>query len=39
MIATGCPFCMTMLIDGLKAANADERVQAWDVAEVLADAL
>jgi Fe-S oxidoreductase len=39
MIATACPFCMTMLTDGLKAANADERVQVRDVAEVLADAL
>ncbi|MGA2260309.1 MAG: (Fe-S)-binding protein [Acidobacteriota bacterium] len=38
-IATACPFCMTMLIDGLKAKDADERVRVRDVAEVLADAL
>ena len=38
-IATACPFCMTMLTDGLKAKDADERVKVRDVAEVLADAL
>jgi Fe-S oxidoreductase len=38
-IATACPFCMTMLTDGLKAKDADERVRVRDIAEVLADAL
>jgi Fe-S oxidoreductase len=38
-IATECPFCMTMLTDGVKAKNADERVPVRDVAEILADAL
>jgi Fe-S oxidoreductase len=38
-IATACPFCMTMLTDGLKAKDADERVQVRDVVEVLADAV
>jgi Fe-S oxidoreductase len=38
-IATECPFCMTMLTDGLKAKDADERVVVRDVAEILADAL
>jgi Fe-S oxidoreductase len=38
-IATACPFCMTMLTDGLKAKDADERVQVRDVVEVLADSL
>ena len=38
-IATACPFCMTMLTDGLKAKDADERVRVRDVAEVLADSL
>ncbi len=38
-IATECPFCMTMLTDGVKAKGADERVQVRDVAEILADAL
>jgi Fe-S oxidoreductase len=39
MIATACPFCMTMLTDGLKAKDADERVHIRDVAEVLADSI
>jgi Fe-S oxidoreductase len=38
-IATECPFCMTMLTDGVKARNAEERVAVRDVAEILADAL
>ena len=38
-IATACPFCMTMMTDGLKAKDAEERVRVRDVAEVLADAL
>lgn len=38
-IATACPFCMTMLTDGLKAKDADERVRVRDVAEILADSL
>jgi Fe-S oxidoreductase len=39
VIATACPFCMTMMTDGLKAKDAEERVQVRDVAEILADAL
>jgi Fe-S oxidoreductase len=40
-VATECPYCMTMLKDGLAAAdaNADGSVQAVDIAEVLADSL
>jgi Fe-S oxidoreductase len=38
-IASACPFCMTMLTDGVKAKDADEKVQVRDVAEILADAL
>ncbi len=38
-IATECPFCMTMLTDGVKAENADERVHVRDIAEILADSL
>jgi len=39
IIATECPFCMTMLSDGLKTNNKDERVYVRDVAEILADSL
>ena len=35
-IATACPFCMTMLTDGVKAKDADAKVHVRDVAEVLA---
>jgi Fe-S oxidoreductase len=36
-IATACPFCMTMLSDGVKAKDAEESVKVRDVAEVLAE--
>jgi Fe-S oxidoreductase len=38
-IAAGCPFCMTMLTDGLKAHEKEESVQAKDVAELLAESV
>jgi Fe-S oxidoreductase len=38
-IATACPFCMTMLTDGLKAKDADETVAVRDIAEYLADSI
>jgi Fe-S oxidoreductase len=34
-IASGCPFCMTMLTDGLKSQNLEEKIQQMDVAELL----
>lgn len=34
-IATACPFCMTMLSDGVKAAEREEDVQQLDVAQIL----
>lgn len=35
IIAVSCPFCMIMLDDGLKAKNAEERVQMLDVVEIV----
>jgi Fe-S oxidoreductase len=35
VIAVSCPFCMIMLDDGLKAKNAEERVQLLDVVEMV----
>jgi len=35
-IASGCPFCMTMLTDGLKAQEKEDSVQQLDIAEILA---
>jgi Fe-S oxidoreductase len=39
VIGTGCPFCMTMLTDGVKAKEAGEKVQVKDVAELLLEAV
>jgi Fe-S oxidoreductase len=38
-VATGCPFCMTMMTDGVKAKEQEQNVQVRDVAEIVADAL
>ncbi len=38
-VASGCPFCMTMLTDGLKSQEKDEEIQQLDVAEVLVQAI
>ena len=35
MIVTNCPFCLTMIADGVKAAEAEENTKVFDVAEVL----
>ncbi len=34
-IASACPFCMTMLTDGVKAAGTEDRVKNLDVVELL----
>ena len=34
-IATGCPFCQTMITDGLKAVSKDEEIRQMDVVELL----
>jgi Fe-S oxidoreductase len=38
VIATACPFCMTMLTDGVKSKEASDRVEVKDVAEILLEA-
>lgn len=35
VVAVGCPFCMTMLEDGIKARQGEREVQVVDVAELL----
>ena len=35
-LSSGCPFCMTMLSDGLKAEDKEEEIKQLDVAEMLA---
>jgi Fe-S oxidoreductase len=39
VIATGCPFCMTMMTDGVKHFNKEAEVKVQDVAELIANAL
>ena len=38
IIATGCPFCNTMMTDGVKATNNEEIVEVMDIAELIANA-
>ncbi|MCB0323156.1 MAG: (Fe-S)-binding protein, partial [Bdellovibrionales bacterium] len=39
VIATGCPFCMQMLEDGVKLTGREETLAVKDLAELVADAL
>ncbi len=39
IIASACPYCMTMLSDGVKEKQVEDRVQTRDVLEILADAV
>jgi Fe-S oxidoreductase len=39
VIATACPFCMTMLTDGLKYKNKEEEIRNLDIAELIAQSL
>jgi len=36
-IASACPFCMTMLTDGVKTLEKSEEVEVRDIAEILLD--
>jgi Fe-S oxidoreductase len=38
-IATGCPFCMTMITDGVKEKEAAEKVAVKDIAELVLEAV
>ena len=38
IIAAACPFCNTMMTDGVKAKNEEANIKVYDVAELLADA-
>ncbi|MNG30584.1 hypothetical protein D3C84_1162230 [compost metagenome] len=35
VISSGCPYCLTMLSDGTKAKEVEERIETLDVTEVL----
>ena len=36
IIAAACPFCNTMLTDGVKNSNKEEEVKVMDIAEMIA---
>lgn len=38
IIATGCPFCNTMMTDGVKNAEKEDETQVYDIAELIANA-
>ena len=38
-VATACPFCLTMMRDGIQSLGEDERVTVKDFAEILADSV
>ena len=35
VVATACPYCLSMLEDGLKAKEAEESVKAMDLSELV----
>ena len=39
VVATGCPFCMQMLEDGIKISDKEEALVVKDIAELVADKL
>ena len=39
MIGTGCPYCLTMISDGIKAKEVEETVGNFDIVEIVEKAL
>ena len=37
IIATGCPYCNTMMTDGIKAHEKEDEVEVMDIAEIIAN--
>jgi heterodisulfide reductase subunit D len=39
IVAVGCPFCMTMLSDGMKNKNRETEIKVYDLAELIVEAM
>lgn len=39
VVAAACPFCVTMLADGVNEIGKQDGVQVWDVSQIVADRL
>jgi Fe-S oxidoreductase len=39
LVATACPFCSTMIDDGIKETGREEKLENRDIAELVAEAL
>ncbi|MFQ6082538.1 MAG: heterodisulfide reductase-related iron-sulfur binding cluster [Candidatus Aminicenantia bacterium] len=39
IVSTACPFCLTMLEDGLKDKGKEEEIKVKDIAEIVAECL
>ena len=39
IIATGCPYCNTMMTDGIKASEKEDAVKVLDVAEIIVNSI
>lgn len=35
-VAVGCPFCLTMVEDGMKEMGKEEEIKTLDIAEIVA---
>ena len=35
-VAVGCPFCLTMIEDGMKELEKEEQIKTLDIAEIVA---
>jgi Fe-S oxidoreductase len=38
-VAVACPFCNIMLTDGMKQRNVEEKIQVFDIAELVAQSI
>jgi len=39
VVASACPFCLTMLSDGVKALDAEEKLKVFDIVELVSQSL